>query len=181
MQRDLQAYLLEIAREETAAKDAELQGLRNSLRYRVGGWMLEAFPPGRRTIFVLGRLAKLYLARRHSGVSTGTTIGNLALPEDALRSTTLVLDYRGALKIDNKLELWRTDNARLMALRLDSGSIATTLILRQPASEILRRLARAKLGGAKVVWWPESSTAFDPALVAYIRAHADECRDEVGA
>lgn len=178
MHFNLHPFLLDIAREEAASKEAELQSLRNSLRYRVGGWILEAFPPGLRTFFVLWRLTKLYLIRLHGRGTTGKPRSNLVLSVEALQATTLMLGATLPDEVGNIDGFWSTENAELMALRLDSGPIAHTLILRRPSCSVLRRIARVKLGGAKVIWWPEVSVDPGTALVAHIRTHADQCRDE---
>jgi hypothetical protein len=179
--RNLQSYLLNIALEESASKEAELQSLRNSLRYRVGGWILEAFPPGRRTAGVLWRLIRLCCAWRRGKWSDTSARENLVLPVEARRSTTLVFGYTVPSELETERMLWRTNDPEFMARRLDSGAPANTLILRLPASPLLRRLERAKLAGTKVIWWPEASVDFEPALVNYVRGHADECRDELSA
>lgn len=179
MEPNLQSYLVDIAREEAASKEAEVQSLRNSLRYRIGGWVLEAFPPGRRTLVVLWRLATLYFARLRGRLVAGKHVEHLTLPEKALRSTTLVLGSAIPEEFGSNHGLWQTENSRLMALRLDSIEAATTLILCEPSKEVLRRLARARLDGTKVIWWPKTSADLDPALVSYIRANANECRDDV--
>ena len=179
MERNFQSYLLDIAREEAASKEAELHSLRSSLRYRVGGWMLEALPPGLRTLVVIWRMTKLYLVRLHSRGTAKKREANLMLPVEALQTTTLMLGAalpEAVAFVDN---VWRTENAKLMALRLDSGPTANTLILRRPASEVARRIARTKLDGTRVIWWPEALGDPNPALVAHIRAQADECRDEL--
>ncbi len=181
MERNLQSYLLDIAREEAASKEAELHSLRNSLRYRVGGWMLEVLPPGRRTFVILWRLGKLYYTHLRGRRTLGNSSANISLPEEALCSTILVFGSAIPDEVASISGLWHTDSTKLMALRLDSGGRVTTLILRKPACEVLRRLARVKLDGTKVIWWPEASADFDPALVAHVRAHADECRSEVAA
>lgn len=181
MERNLQSYLLDIAREEATSIETELHSLRNSLRYRVGGWMLEAFPPGGRTLVVLWRLVGLSLARLRGRGVAGNAGRDLVLPEVALQRMTLVLGPALPEEVAITDGIWRTDNAELMARRLDSGAPANTLILRLPASPLLRRLERAKLAGTKVIWWPEASVDFEPALVNYVRGHADECRDELSA
>jgi hypothetical protein len=181
VERNFQSYLLDIAREDAASKEAELHSLRNSLRYRVGGWALEAFPPGRRTFVVLWRLARLCTARMRGRGASGKPGGNLVLSEGALSSSTLVFGTALPTRMCDSGAAWRTDNAQLMALRLDSGAFAKTLIVRVPDGMVLRRIARAKLQGTKVVWWPESSTGADSALISYIRTHADECRDAAPA
>lgn len=179
MKRHPHTYLLDIAREEAASKEAELQSLRNSLRYRVGGWVLEAFPPGRRTLVVLWRLARLCIARMRGRATAARASANLVLPEEALKSETLIHGSTVPEEMAGSGAVWRTDNAGLMALRLDAGPAATTLVVRRPSGEVLRRIARAKLDGTKVIWWLEDSTEAEPALVAYARAHAHECRGKV--
>lgn len=179
MEHNPRFYLLDIAREEAASKEAELHSLRNSLRYRVGGWVLEALPPGRRTLVVLWRIINLYLARLRGRATAKNDEANLVLPAEALQTTVLMFGAslpETAGKVDG---VWITENAKLMALRLDSGSTANTLILRRPSSVVVRRIARAKLKGTKIIWWPEIPADLNPALVAHIQAHADECRDEL--
>lgn len=181
MENDISSRFLDIARQEAASKEAELQSLRNSLRYRVGGWMLEAFPPGRRTIVVAWRLIRLYLALRRGRRAASKPQNQLVLPDESRSASTLVLGTAFPAAIQGEDHLWRTDNAQLMALRLDSGAFAKTLIVRVPDGVVMRRIERARLQGTKVVWWPESSTAADSALISYIRTHADECRDAAPA
>lgn len=176
METNIASRLLDIALQEAASKEAELQSLRNSLRYRVGGWMLEAFPLGRSTLVAAWRLIRLYVALRHGRGAANKLLAQLALPEESLRASTLVLGTAVPVAIQGADNLWHTTSAELMALRLDSGASAETLIVRVPDGMALRRIARARLQGTKVIWWPESSTVADPALISYIRTHADECR-----
>lgn len=179
MEHNPRSYLLDIAREEAASKEAELHSLRNSLRYRVGGWVLEALPPGRRTLVVLWRIINLYLVRLRGRATAEIDAANLVLPVEALQTKTLMFGATLPEKAGKVDGVWSTENAKLMALRLDSGSAANTLILRRPSSVVVRRIARAKLQGTKIIWWPEISADLNPALVAHIRAQADECRDEL--
>ena len=177
MEQNITRQLLEIARQEAASKEAEIQTLRSSLRYRVGGWMLEASPPGIRTLAVFWRLFLLYVALRRGQKPANKAAREPALSAVALRSSVLVLGTSVPAELQCLDRLWHTEDPKLMALRLDSGAIATTIIVRRSCSEVLRRIARVKLQGAEVLWWPEASPNIDPALIAYIRSHADECRD----
>ena len=179
MKVNVQSYLLDIAQEEAASKEAELHSLRNSLRYRVGGWALELFPPGRRTFVVLWRLTRLCISHIRGRGAPGNLTENLVLPEEAREATTLVLGTTLPEGIAGNV--WRTDSAQLMALRLDSGPTASTLVMRLPASEVLRRIARAKLDGTDVIWWPEDSIEVESALVGYARGHAHECQEKFEA
>jgi hypothetical protein len=170
---DYTCYLNELLREEIESMQADAQALRNSLRYRVGGVVLEAFPPSLQSFPALWRLVRLYRQRSSRSVNQPTVSSSVsvALPEEALSATHLMLASAGAPIPGG----WVTEHPHQLALRLDRGPAVAELTLRKAAVPVTRRLARLKAQGGRLVWWPEPGVAHNPALVAYIEAHADEC------
>jgi len=167
------AYLIEILREEVASREAELDALRGSLHYRVGGWALGAFPPGRGTIVFFARLLRLFLQRRRKGASpTVTARGNNAAMLDA---STIVFGRSVPSNFGSDSVL-HTDDPTLIAERLDKqDGKPGVLVIRTLSEAVLRRVARARRHGWRVVWHPEDDDSMlDPALAAYMRAQADE-------
>lgn len=170
-------YLNEALREDVAARESELQDLRNSLRCRVGGVVLEGFPPGLRSLKACVKLVRVYRGRRRAPQAKLTTLP--VINDEALQVDTVVLGSSNP-ECSMSSDYWLCDDADLVAQRLDIG-LAGTLVVRQPASVVARRLARARQNGWKIIWWPERDACdFDPALVEYVMAQADECREGAG-
>jgi len=175
MKQDWSSYLIEVLREDVVSCEAEIQALRSGLRFRVGGWILEALPPGPKTIGVFLRLLRLYLKRRGGPPATTHEDKAPGLDDAARRASVVVF---GSGMPDSDEDVWQTEDADLVARRLDLGGDGAVLVIRTPAQQVLRRLVRAQQAGWHVIWYPESeSLEADPALVAYARAHADECRE----
>ncbi|WP_024849591.1 MULTISPECIES: hypothetical protein [unclassified Aminobacter] len=176
-----ETFLVEVLREEVASREAELDALRASLRYRVGSWALEAFPPGWGTVIFFSRLLRLFLRRRTQKPS-GAISGRHRGQSEAQHHANIVVFGRNVPACYAKDDVWQTKNADLIAHRLDmKGSVPGILVVRQVSEKILRRVERARRDHWHVIWYPEeTSSTFDPALVAYILAHADEVRIDKG-
>ena len=171
-------FLVEILREEIASRDAELDALRGSLRFQVGSWALEAFPPGRGTIVFFVRLLRLFLRRRTKRPVAAASNNHPGLNAMMTKASVVVFGHSipPDIKADN---IWLTQDADLVANRLDmKAGEPGLLIIRSLSEKILRRLERARRARWRVVWQPEDETsALDPALAAYIHAHVDDMQD----
>lgn len=164
-------YLNEALIEDLATREAELQDLRNSLRFRVGGIVLEAFPPSLRSFKAIWKLVRMYQNRpgKKGRVERGK------LPSHALQESVVIFGS-SSFPDETEVDGWVCEDENLVAQRLDLGEKGT-LVMRRPASMLARRLARVKLQGWRVIWWPEDGASdFDPALVEYIVGQADEVR-----
>lgn len=169
-------YLLEATREDVASREAELQAVRSSLRYRVGGWVLEAMPLGRNTFLAFAKLVKVYFRRRaDASASVSSCLAAINLDEQKLLSPVVVLGG-GCPATVNAEGAWYTDDAEAVAKRLDLDRKVGTLVLRRPNVEVLRRLERSRQAGWHVIWCPEveESVHLEP-LIAYTKAHVDQC------
>ena len=171
-----QNYLVQVLREDLSSCEAELQLLRNSLRYRVGGWMLEALPFGPKTIAVIFRLLKLYAKRLILDGRTGSAPSGFAKQSEVDGLSNFVVFGHSVPSGMPEKGVWKTDDPHLICRRLDSSERCGTLVLRFPAQQVLRRLERARLAGWHVVWCPEVAN-FDGAvsMTRYASTHADEC------
>lgn len=179
-QPDWGAYLVEVMRGEVASRDAEIEALRASLRYKVGGWVLEAFPPSRQTAALPVKLLRLFLRRRYPRLPQHTAKEVAPFSAGMRSASTIVLGRNIPHLLQQKnADLWHTQDEALVARRLDmKGSVPGLLVLRCLSEQILRRLERARQTGWRVIWQPEvESSELDPALEAYVRAHVDEIRD----
>lgn len=175
--RNWHAYLVKVLEEEVASRETEIAGLRKSVRYRLGGLVLEAFPPGPRTITVLFRLFRFYLKRRRTGRTAAPSVKK-ALPIEAMHISTIVFGEIVPERVEAK-DVWVTDLPDHFARRLDKAGPVGTLIIRQAHPGVLRCLERARLGGWRVEWSPEFPRDVEPAMAAYVRAHADHLAPEV--
>jgi len=72
--------------------------------------------------------------------------------------------------------VFQTEDPALVAGRLDrNDGKAGLLIIRTLSEAVVRRVARARRHGWRVVWHPERvCDELDPALAAYMKAQADE-------
>lgn len=180
-QPDWGAYLVEVMRGEVASREGEIEALRTSLRYKVGGWVLEAFPPSRRTIALPVKLLRLFLRRRNPRLRQHTAREAAPFSAEMRSASTIVLGRNIPHVIEQEnANIWHTQDEALVARRLDmKGSAPGLLVLRSLSEPILRRLERARHTGWRVIWHPElEPAALDPALEAYVRAHVDEIRDK---
>lgn len=179
-QLDWDVYLVEVLRGEVASREAEIEALRASLRFKVGGWVLEAFPPSRQTIALPVRLLRLFLRRRNPQLLQHTASEAAPFSAEMSSASTIVLGRNIPHPLEQEnANIWHTQDETLVARRLDmKGSVPGLLVLRGLSEQILRRLERARQTGWRVIWHPEAEpAALDPALEAYIRAHVDEIRD----
>lgn len=163
-------FLNEALLEDLASREAELQDLRNSLRFRVGGIVLEAFPPSLRSFRAVWKLMRMYRSRpgKKEQIERGS------LPNHAWRENVVTFGSSHLLDA-TEIDGWICEDENLVVQRLDFGEKGT-LVIRRPTSMLARRLARVKLQGWRIVWWPENASDFDPALVEYIAGKADEIR-----
>lgn len=173
---DVSKILLQMVREELVSCESEIDSLRKSLRCRLGGWVLEAFPPRPRTFAVLFRFFRFYLKLSRSG-RTVAPVMEKGLPIEAAHKSTIVFGENAPKGLEAK-DVWVTDLPDRFARRLDENGPVGTLIIRQAVPAVLRCLERARLGGWRVEWLPEFQGDADPAMVAYVRAHADHTAPE---
>ncbi len=171
-------YLVKILKEEVSSRDSEMAALRSSLRYRVGGWVLEAWPPSYRTLVIMARMVVAFIRLKRRGSSSRATVPrSLTVPEQTESFTNVVVfgtQVPDPFKVEGTVCF--DDPAALIAL-LDTEQPAGTLVLRVADQAAIRRVQRLRLNGWRVVWWPEESSGVgEPSLACYLSAHADECR-----
>lgn len=169
-------YLLEVMRETLASSEAELQLLRNSLRYRLGESLLEAFPLGPKTILVFIRLLRFYFKRSMENRAAPSNLRS-RFAESDIKSRVIVF---GSTVPDGFRQrgIRLTNDPEFVCHKLDLGQPCGTLVIRRPVQEILRRLTRARNAGWYVVWCPEADASEQfSAFAAYARAHVDECQE----
>ncbi|WKD51454.1 hypothetical protein [Microbulbifer spongiae] len=172
-------HLLEVLREEIASCESELEGVRKSLRYKVGGWVIEAFPFGSNTISVCFKLARVYLSR----IKKRSTAATSAFPsKDSYHTRSLSKVVVLGSKLPTNLcakAAWCTEDVELLTRRLDQDNLGGILILRKPDIRVLKRVERLRLIGWYVIWSPQKESLLgSEALVAYIKSHADQYLEE---
>jgi hypothetical protein len=170
-------YLVAALREDIAACEAELELLRGSLRYRVGGWLLEALPLGRRTFVIFFRVLRFYVKRTAGGAPQAKRLPSSLPAAFSGSSDVVVFGWENPEGwVDD--EVWGTTDADGTAERLDASVSQGVLVIRQVDQRILRRVARLRRKGWRVVYEPnEKVKEANPALVAYALGHVDEYRE----
>ena len=166
--------LRDVLHEELMSRDAELEAIRNSLRYRVGGWVLEALPLGPNTILACIKLLKLYFKR----ISKDSPDITIPKSENTILMSPVVVFGRESPKGVEWEDVWCTLDATLVGERLDREGAAGTLVLRNANVQVLRRLQRSRNLGWYVIWYPEEKESVSmnlKALTDYAKAHADKC------
>ena len=178
MQKDWNFYVLNVLREEILSRESELEALRNSLRFRVGGWVLEALPFGRNTFLVFFKLVKIFFKRR--AAIRPVAASNHAvdhIDRNYLLYDTIVFGDESPSVFRAESSLC-TQEASVVARVLDTRREPGSLVIRRPDIEIARRLERSRKNGWHVIWCPEEGCPanLDP-LIAYLKAHVDQCLD----
>ncbi len=172
---NIHARLIDALRADLSAREEEVRDLRDSARYRAGGWLLAAWPPGRETLRLLPRLLRLFWGKSRRARKK-PSIRKILNTSDAIGvPSVLVLAPAEQSVLSLEAETWQTDDAVLLARRLDDAETPGTLILCRQEPEILKRLARLRLKGWQVFWRStDDEQQDDPALCAYMQAHALE-------
>jgi hypothetical protein len=174
-QSDLYSHLLAIMREEIASRESELDAIRKRSRCRLGKWAIESLLLRWSSIAMLFKFLPFYLKRRgkHSGAAF-LWHQKPTLPKAAMQSRFVVFGECAPNVIADD-EAWVSEDAELVASRLDSDSASAILVIRKPNQAVLRRLERAKLQGWQIWWAPEKAVDMDIAMAAYAVSHADKC------
>lgn len=175
---DWQGYLIEALKEDLNSREAEIDSIRNSLRYRVGGWVLEAWPPSHRTLFILARMLVAFIRlRKRKNVVAGKRSSSTGSAGFAGQNAEFVVFGHCVPEVYAGERTICSDDPASLVVLLDSDMPAGTLVLRLPDQAISRRVERLRLRGWRIVWWPEGSeTGEESPQVQYLAAHADECR-----
>lgn len=163
-------YLIRLLQEETAQTQAELDSIRNSLRYRAGSLLVEAFPPSRRSFSALRGLLCLFLQQVRSDQAVSTTSSLGRLPEAALNAETLVFTDSASIVGGQHVGAWITSDAFQLAAVLDETQRPGILVLQQLDQIVLRRLGRWQALGGRVVWQPLPGEAYPPVLLGYLQS-----------
>lgn len=170
---DYNIYLIRLLQEEAESARIEVSAIRNSLRYRVGGFAVQAFPPSLRSLRPLSQLIRLFLLRRKD-----------AQPVKAVSSLSLVVNMQAPLwmlssahELDSEnTSVWITDNVGLLVQCADKTTETKTLVLRVLSTAVLQRIARLQLQGWHIIWDPQLDVEHDAAMTAYIVSSANEYR-----
>jgi hypothetical protein len=174
-----QRYLIHALCAEVASKEAEVQAVRRSLRYRIGEFAIEAWPPSYRTLAIIVRISYALLRRkvRNLDIRLNDKASIPQFPLNGCRSSILVFGCQAPSTLENGDVFSQSDPGSLSYV-LDSGRAPGTLVIRIVDQAIVRRISRLRLEGWKVVWLPENECdERDAALVAYLKTHVDDCAD----
>lgn len=171
---DWQSYLIEALREDLKSRESEITALRNSLRYRLGGWVLEAWPPGYRTVVVAARFAVALIRLRKGAKKSGSGRSLRHWDENQSRCGHEVLVF--GKQCPDSWSAYKAlclDNASEVAAYLDSSSKPSTLIVTRSNQAIARRIERLKLEGWSVFWHRNPSESCTDPISHYIAAHSE--------
>lgn len=170
-----EAFLIEALREEIATREAELDALRSSVRFRLGGMILESFPPNRRALSAIGGIFRLALRRRDARANKSPAKTADASDIRFGEAAVIVFGYTIPSSIAN-MDAVKTDSADIIGALLDEPhQEPRTLVMRILSEKIIRRVERARLAGWRVVWCPENGESdIDDALSSYVQAHVDD-------
>lgn len=167
------SYLIRLLQEEVESARADASAVRNSVRYRVGGLVIQALPPSVKSLRALRQLIQLLLARRKSSPITGSAAlitADLAVNNQAPKWVlSLANDNDGG-----NAGIWVTNNAQLLAEHADKTAEPKILVLRELSTVVVRRIARLQLQGWHIVWHPQPHTEYDAAMLGYVVSIADE-------
>ena len=167
-------YLVELLQQEAQEAQLEVVKLRNSLRYRLGDALLQVLPLSLGSFRVLPALWRLVRQRGSTFSGSVAVPSTLKLPSVALDADHLLLGLAPA--VGGSAEVWATENAELMALRLRTDAPIASLTLGCLSVSVVRQLARLQQQGCRIIWCPDPDDHHAPELVAYVVALADECR-----
>lgn len=175
-------YLIQALKEDLNSREAEISAIRASLRYRVGGWVLEAWPPRFRSIVVLARIVVTFLRlRRNVNTSKVTHSNSQVVVGMESRSADTVVFGTQIPEVLKGEDIVCSDDLSILIAILDSDRPAGTLVLRLASPAITRRIQRLRFKGWNVFWWPEKrDVCTDTAQQNYIASHSDEYRSEQG-
>lgn len=173
------SYMTELLlHEEIRSLEAELERIRGSMRYRVGGIILtELMPLGRHSFSAISKLVRLYMSRRRLWGSETPPGGSIRNDFCTIHSNVIVYGSKVSGNGEELDRSYATQDAHAIARHLDAATVAGTLIIRRTDPVILRRMDRLRIAGWKLVWWPENSASNDPAYMSYVRSHCDEIRE----
>lgn len=165
-------YLIRLLQEEAAQSNAEVENIRNSLRYRVGGLLVEAFPPSLRSFTAIRGLLRLFIQQTRSGRSSAA-VSTSVVSETTLMANTFV--FAASASVVDRLQagVWATTDAAQLAAAMDYVRHPGTLVLQQLDQAVLRRLGRWQALGGLIEWQPLPGEQYAPALLGYLQALVD--------
>jgi len=166
-------YLIRLLQEEAAQAQAEVRSIRNSLRYRAGSLLVEAFPPSRRSFSVVRALLRLFVEQARRGRTKGVGIATAMVPEAALAADFLMLIPSSGTADPSLNGAWVTTDAALLAAVMDAVQVPGTVLLQQLDQVVLRRLGRWQALGGRVNWQPLPGEVYSPALLGYLQSLLD--------
>ncbi|WP_417530284.1 hypothetical protein [Marinobacter lipolyticus] len=180
---DWQGYLIEALKEDLNSREAEIDSIRNSLRYRVGGWVLEAWPPSHRTVVIMVRMLVAFIRlKKRKNIVTGKASRSADGAISGGQNVEFVVYGHCVPEVYAGERAICSDDPAALVVLLDSDMPAGTLVLRLADQAISRRVERLRLSGWRIVWWPEGvETGEESPQVQYLSAHADECRAGSGS
>lgn len=151
--------LVSVLRAEVESARSETDAVRNSLRYRLGDVLLQAFPLSLRSFRVVPKvMALVFTYRRNVRASAGQGAAVQALPSEALRCSQVLFnpDVSGSSVVDGA---WQTNNERLLLARLEVSPVEK-LVLKAVSQPIARRLARLHWQGCRIECCADKSTPY---------------------
>lgn len=166
-------YLIRLLQEEAAQAQAEVRSIRNSLRYRAGSLLVEAFPPSRRSFSAVRALLRLFIEQARSGRTKGVGVATAMVPKAALVADLLVLAPSSGTAGPPPNGAWVTTDATHLAAVMDAIQAPGTVLLQQLDQVVLRRLARWQALGGRVSWQPLPDQVYSPVLLGYLKSLLD--------
>lgn len=164
-------YLIEALREEVISRESEIEAIRKSLRFKVGGFFLEAAPLSFNSISIFLTLLRLYF-RTKGRYKRESVLRSAPSDSDSSEGGAVLVFGRECPSLIEHRDSICFENAKYISVLIDSGFRDQTLVLRNTDQEILRRLKRAQMLGWHIIWCPHRGEEA-PARASYVRAHAD--------
>lgn len=184
MSKEWDKYLIEVMRENVLSLEAELEAVRNSVRFKIGGWVMQALPPGIQTVRLVWKLGIYYLRgkKRASAEKTKNEISCSPFNGHMIQKPIIVFGT-DLPKVYNNYKVWFERDANLIAEFLDTCDFVGVLVLNKTDHRLLRRIERIRNLGWKIIWYPTRCQKGRGYVgrVAYVCSHADQVISYVGA
>lgn len=170
--QDYNFHLIRLLQEEAESAREDAMAVRNSVRYRIGGLVIQALPPSIQSFRILKQLFMLFLNRRSSNPSAEHAADSHSVKSKV--SKWVFSSFKG--EDEEGLDVWVTSNYQLLAEHADKTDGPKIFVLRELSTAVVRRIARLQLQGWHIVWHPQPHTEYDAAMLDYVLSIANECR-----